>query len=72
MRLNESKTDRTIRIAIGVAILASGLVMGSWWGLVGFIPLLTGTAGWCPLYGALGFSTIRNRQTKFRPGTGAL
>lgn len=72
MKMNESKTDRTIRTVLGAAILVLGLVVGSWWGLLGLIPLVTGLAGFCPIYAALGFSTLPAGRTKLRPGTGAL
>jgi len=28
------------------------------WGYLGFVPLLTGAYGWCPLYALLRISTI--------------
>lgn len=70
--LNESKTDRTVRILAGLAVVVVGLVVGSWWGLVGLIPLVTGLAGWCPLYAMFGFRTNRSEQVKFQPGSGTL
>ena len=71
-RTNESRTDRTIRIVGGIVLLALGLVFGSWWGLVGLIPLMTGLAGWCPIYALFGFTTLRVHRTKMHAGTGAL
>jgi len=54
--LNESITDRIVRVVLGIVLLAlgwSGVVTGGW-GLflkiVGFIPLLTGIVGYCALY----------------------
>jgi hypothetical protein len=49
---NLGPIDRTIRILIGVALLA--LVWTgpqTEWGYLGLVPLLTGAAGYCPLYG---------------------
>jgi hypothetical protein len=60
---NESQQDRRLRIVFGVAILVVGLTYGSWWGLVGLVPVLTGAAGFCPLYAALGIDTRRPRTT---------
>lgn len=56
---NLGPLERAIRIVVGVALLAL-IVVGpeSLWGLVGFLPLLTGIAGYCPLYALLGFSTV--------------
>lgn len=39
------------------------MVYGSWWGVVGLVPLGTGLVGWCPAYLPFGFSTcaVKNR-----------
>lgn len=58
MKYNMGKADKTIRILAGVTILAAGVISGSWWGLVGLIPLATAMIGWCPLYAPFGISTI--------------
>jgi hypothetical protein len=62
---NESNTDRMIRVILGLALLAlgwTGIVSGTV-GMVfkylGFIPLLTGIIGWCPLYALFKFRTNR-------------
>ena len=57
MQCNIGKTDRTIRLFAGVAIIAAGLYYQSWWGVIGIVPLLTGTLRWCPPYQLLGIST---------------
>jgi hypothetical protein len=55
---NEGRLDRTVRIAVGLALLALVFVgPKSLWGLLGFIPLLTGALGTCPLYSFLRLST---------------
>lgn len=41
---------RSIRIVAGIGILGAGVMYGSWWGLVGIVPLLAGIAGICPIY----------------------
>ena len=55
--LNEGRIDRLLRVAVGLLILALGLAFGSWWGLLGLIPLVTGAVGFCPLYAVLGVDT---------------
>ena len=61
MVLNEHPVERVVRVVLGLALLsllAVGPIPG--WGLVGllgFIPLLTGALGSCPLYTLFGFST---------------
>ncbi|HTV22786.1 MAG TPA: DUF2892 domain-containing protein [Polyangiaceae bacterium] len=58
MSHNTNALDRGIRIVLGLALLAI-FFFGpkTAWGLLGLIPLLTGTFGHCPLYRALGIST---------------
>ncbi len=57
MKQNEGKTDRIIRVVLGIVIIAVGLYFGSWWGIIGLIPLVTGAIGTCPLYMLFHFST---------------
>ena len=51
------------RVALGVVLLYlgwSGTVggaLGTVFQFLGFVPLLTGLAGWCPLYAVFGFRT---------------
>lgn len=57
MKKNLGTIDRTIRILIGVGILGLGAANGSWFGLIGLVPLLTGALGFCPAYCPLGISS---------------
>lgn len=58
MSRNEGAVDRILRIVFGLALLSLVFIgPKTMWGLVGLIPLLTGLAGYCPLYQVLGFST---------------
>jgi hypothetical protein len=58
MFTNQGQIDRAMRMLVGVAIL-SLFFYGprSVWGLLGFIPLLTGAFGWCPLYQLVGINS---------------
>ena len=60
MKANLGGVDRALRVLVGLALLA-WLALGEgaahWWGAVGFIPLLTALAGFCPLYRLFGLST---------------
>ncbi len=65
---NEGTIDRVIRVVIGVALLivgfaAMGGTAGTIVGVVGLVPLLTGLAGWCPLYSVLGIRTTGAADT---------
>jgi hypothetical protein len=58
--MNEGRLDRAARVIVGL-ILLSLVFVGpkTTWGLVGFVPLLTGLVGFCPAYRLFGRSTIR-------------
>lgn len=60
--INVGPTDRAIRVGLGLFALAVGLAYGSWWGLAGLVPLLTGVAGFCPAYALLGLDTRALRR----------
>ena len=61
--VNEHPVERVARVGLGVALLALA-AMGTIgpWGYIGFVPILTGLAGTCPLYSVLGFSTCPIRK----------
>lgn len=60
---NEGTTDRALRIIVGAVMLALGWTgiaegaMGAALSFLGFVPLLTGLVGWCPIYALFGVST---------------
>lgn len=62
---NLSNPERIVRVVVGLGLLAVG-----WSDLLspvpaialrvfGLVPLLTGLAGWCPVYALLGIGTRR-------------
>lgn len=63
--MNEANWDRIIRVILGVVVLylgwggviAGGL--GEFFKWIGFLPLVTGLVGFCPLYALLKFRTNR-------------
>jgi len=63
MKINEGKTDRIIRVIVGIVLLALGLfgVVGGWlmWAayIVGAILVITGIVGFCPLYAIFKINT---------------
>ena len=63
--LNEAGWDRIVRIVLGVVLLYlgwAGVVTGGWGiflKVIGFVPLLTGLIGFCPIYAILKFRTIK-------------
>jgi hypothetical protein len=56
MKMNMGYKDRTVRMVGGI-ILLSLVPAGNLWGLIGFVPLLTGAIGICPLYPLFGMET---------------
>lgn len=63
MKTNAGTLDRTLRIVVGLALiaLAATKTIGLW-GWIGVVPLLTGAIGNCPLYGLLGINTCGIRR----------
>jgi hypothetical protein len=60
MKANVGGFDRALRIAAGIALLMAVVFVEGpmrWWGLVGIVPLLTGTFRFCPAYLPFGLST---------------
>lgn len=63
MEKNVGSIDKVIRWVIGLVLLSMIFWVHSSWkwiGLVGFIPLLTGSISYCPLYKLVGISTAKN------------
>lgn len=59
---NVGKTDRVIRVVIGLALLSLLLIIRSklrFIGLIGILPLITAAAGFCPVYALFHISTSR-------------
>ncbi|MEI7885269.1 MAG: DUF2892 domain-containing protein [Clostridia bacterium] len=64
---NVGKTDRIIRIILGLAVLSLLFFLTGntrFWGLLGLIPLLTGLFGFCPLYKIFGISSAPKKIKK--------
>ena len=67
MKTNVGSIDRTLRILVGLGLLALVFVLeGSarWWGLAGLVPLATGLFRFCPVYPLLGLNTCPLEQKK--------
>lgn len=60
MKTNVGKTDRTIRILVGIGLLVFFFLSSGnmrWIGLLGLVALVTGIVGTCPLYSLIGTNT---------------
>jgi len=62
MKCNVGKTDKIIRIIIGLIIIVIGFYFKSWWGVVGVIPIFTAAIGWCPAYLPFGISSCKIKE----------
>lgn len=63
--INEAGWDRIARVVIGAVLiwLGFGVVdggLGITLGIIGFVPLLTGLVGYCPLYSLFEFRTNKD------------
>lgn len=59
MKCNIGKTDRIVRISIGLAIIGAGIYFNELWGIIGLMPLATGLIRWCPAYVPFGIKTTK-------------
>jgi len=57
MKPNVGPVDGLLRILIGLIIVVFGIMLHSWWGLIGWIPIATGIFKMCPVYLLLKIST---------------
>ena len=68
MKINESTTDRVVRVIAGLVLLSAwvfGWMTGTWeaiFAIVGAVLLLTGIVGFCPLYAVFGASTAPRKR----------
>ena len=60
---NVGPTDKIVRIILGLVIIILGIIYGSWWGLIGIIPLLTAFISFCPIYASFKISTFKKKKT---------
>jgi Protein of unknown function (DUF2892) len=64
MSVNVGRTDKFVRIIVGIGILSLLFLLkgdARLLGLVGIVPLATGLVGYCPFYSMLGLSTCPTR-----------
>ncbi|MEO5695099.1 MAG: DUF2892 domain-containing protein [Usitatibacter sp.] len=60
MQKNVGTIDRVVRVLLGLGLLSLLFLLegnARWFGLIGIVPLLTATFGYCPPYSMLGINT---------------
>jgi len=68
MSSNVGMMDRMVRVVVGLSLIAFAFRNGlpiegwSWAGMIGFIPLVTGTFGICPAYSLIGYSSCERQK----------
>ena len=63
MKTNVGSIDRIVRVIAGLAILGAGYYFKSWWGVIGFGPILTAFIGFCPAYLPFGITTCTTKKS---------
>lgn len=58
---NVGSIDRTLRVVVGLALIAWGVMAQNWIGAIGIVPLFTAAIGWCPAYLPFGMSTCKTK-----------
>ena len=61
MTKNIGTIDRTLRVLVGLALIAFSVtgITGAW-GWIGIVPLVTALVGWCPAYTLFGIKTCKS------------
>ena len=65
MKKNVGSYDAAVRFLVGCAVLYLGVNGLGWWALLGFLPVLSAIAGFCPLYWLFGLDTA-SWETEYR------
>ena len=60
MKQNVGKTDKYIRIGLGILTGVAGIYFKSWWGAIAVVPFVTAFTGLCPLYKIFRIKTIED------------
>lgn len=64
---NVGGTDQALRIAVGLLLVSLFFLLTGplrWFGLIGLVPLVTGSIGWCPAYTAFHISSRHDETNK--------
>ncbi|MGB5200190.1 MAG: DUF2892 domain-containing protein [Sedimenticolaceae bacterium] len=61
MTKNIGTIDRTLRVIVGLALIALSVTGTTGpWGWIGIVPLVTALVSWCPAYTLLGIKTCKS------------
>ncbi|NOD29679.1 MULTISPECIES: YgaP family membrane protein [unclassified Ruegeria] len=62
MTKNMGGLDKSLRIALGAALILGALLGYGTWMWIGIVPLVTGLLNSCPIYSVLGISTCPTKK----------
>ncbi len=62
MKINVGGIDRSLRIIVGLALIAWAIFGGPVWAWIGVVPLATGLFRFCPFYTLLGLNTCPTKK----------
>jgi len=62
MEKNVGKTDKIIRIVLGLLFIYLGYAYSAWWYLPAIIALFTAFTGFCGLYPLLKINTVKKKK----------
>lgn len=62
MQCNVGKTDKILRLFVGVVIVGAGIYYQNWLGAIGLVFIVTALMGWCPAYSVIGASTCEKPE----------
>ena len=62
MKSNVGGIDRTLRIVVGLALVAWAVMGGPIWAWIGVLPIATGALGWSPASLPFGLNTCSTRK----------
>ncbi len=68
MEINVGKTDRIVRVMVGLVIAGLGAYYQSFWGWLAVIPLATAAMAWCPVYSLFGVSSCDKPRANRKSG----
>ena len=63
MKKNVGKTDKMIRIVLGIIFLILGYTVSPWFYLFAVIDLITAFTGFCLLYSLFGINTCKTKES---------
>ncbi len=70
MKCNIGRTDRMLRMIIGIFIAILGVIYNSWFGLIGVVVFITALIRFCPAYLPFNIDTSKNDDNTKGCGSG--